>query len=83
MIAPSPDWFIGFTNICATDEDGTWVDEISAELVAYDAGTAEGEDFQYKSGDTDPREPIALLEAAPYFVPPAIVQVLSATRKAE
>ena len=83
MIAPSPDWFIGFTTVCATDEDGNWLDEISAELVAYDAGTAEGEDFQYKSGDTDPREPIALLDAAPYFVSPAVVQVLSATRKAE
>ena len=83
MIAPSPDWFIGFTNICATDEDGNWLDEISAELVACDAGTAEGEDFQYKSGDTDPREPIALLDAAPYFVSPAVVQVLTATRKAE
>ncbi len=83
MIAPSPDWFIGFTNVCATDEDGNWLDEISAELVAYDAGTAEGEDFQYKSGDTDPREPIALLDTAPYFVSPAVVQVLTATRKAE
>ena len=83
MIAPSPDWFIGFTNICATDDEGNWLPQISAELIAYDAGTAEGEDFQYKSGDTDPREPIALLDAAPYFVSPAVVQVLTATRKAE
>ena len=83
MIAPSSDWFIGFTNICATDEEGNWVDEMIADLLAYDAGTAEGEDFQHKSADTEPREPIALLDRPPYFEAPAIVQVLSATRNAE
>ena len=83
MIAPSPDWFIGFTNICATDDEGNWLPEISAELIAYDAGTAEGEDYRYKSGDTEPREPIALLDRPPYFTAPAVVQVLSATLKDE
>ena len=83
MIAPSPDWFIGFANICATDDEGNWLPEISAELIAYDAGTAEGEDFQYKSGDTEPREPIVMLDRPPYFTAPAVVQVLSATRKDE
>ena len=83
MIAPSPDWFIGFSNVCATDESGAWLAEISGELLAFDAGTAAGGDFEWKSGDTDPREPIALLEAPPYFVAPAVVQILSATRKAE
>lgn len=82
-IDPSSDWFIGFSNVCATDDEGRWMDAVSAELLAYDAGTATGEAFQEKSGDTDPREPIALLDAEPYFVAPAVVQVLSATRKEE
>ena len=85
MIAPSPDWFIGFSNACATDENDAWADELSGELLAYDAGTAEGDDFQLKAegADTDPREPIAHLDAPPFFNAPAVVQVLTATRKEE
>ena len=65
MIAPSSDWFVGFSNICATDEDGAWLSEMKGALVAYDAGTATGDDFMPKSADTEPREPIAELDVAP------------------
>ena len=84
-IAPSPDWFIGFANVCATDEEGNWRGEISADLVAYDAGTAEGDSFEDKAegADTDPRDPVTLLEAPPWFEAPAIVQVLGASLKTE
>ena len=85
MIAPTPDWFIGFTNVCATDEDGKWLDEIGAELLAYDAGTAEGDDFALKAegGDTEPRDPVSLLDQPPWFPAPSVVQVLTATRGTE
>ena len=83
MIAPSADWFIGFTNICMTDENGYWLPEISAELLAYDAGTGEGEDYEYKSGDTEPRQPISLLDRPPFFAAPAVVQVFSISLKDE
>ena len=82
-IEPSPDWFIGFENVCATDEDGKWLDMIQTQLLAYDAGTAEGEDYAAKvdGADTEPREAITLLDKPPHFVAPAIVQVLTATRQ--
>ena len=83
QIAPSSDWFVGFSNICATDEDGAWQSELTGALVAYDAGTATGEDFMEKSADTEPREPIAELDVAPYFVAPAVTMELVATRKEE
>ncbi len=84
-IEPSPDWFIGFANVCATDEDGQWLDMIETQLLAYDAGTAAGDDYVNKAegADSEPREPITLLDKPPHFVAPAIVQVLTATRKAE
>lgn len=85
MIAPTPDWFIGFSNICVTDEEGRWLDEIEAELLAYDAGTADGEDFAYKAEgeDTEPRTPVSLLDHPPWFTAPSVVQVLTVTRHAE
>ena len=83
QIAPSSDWFIGLSNACATDEDGRWLDEMGADVIAFDAGTAEGEDFMVKSADTDPREPIAVLDAPPYLAAPAVAYPLTATRKQE
>ncbi len=84
-IAPSPDWFIGFSNVCATDESGAWLDEIRADLIAYDAGTAAGDEFADKAegGDTEPRDPVSHLDRPPHFVPPAVVQVLRAARKTD
>ena len=83
MIAPSSDWFGGFSDVCATGADGRWMDEVSAEMLMYDAGTATGEEFEFKTADTEPREPVALLEAPPYFTSPALAQIIEATRKAE
>ena len=84
-IQPSPDWFIGFSNVCATDADGKWRDMVQTQLLAYDAGTADGDGYANKSegADSEPRGPITLLNKPPHFVAPAIVQVLTATRKAE
>ena len=36
-----------------------------------------------KSTDTEPREPIAELDVAPYFVAPAVTMELIATRQEE
>ena len=85
MIAPSPDWFIGFANVCATGEDGKWLPEVTAELLAYDAGTAEGQEFEYKASgeDTEPREPVVRLEVPGWFDSDSIVQIHKAIRKTE
>ncbi len=83
MIAPSADWFVGVSDGCATDGDGAWQDEMSADVIVYDAGTATGEDFRFKSADTEPREPIMVLDAPPYLPAPTVYLELSATRKTE
>lgn len=83
QIAPSSDWFIGVDSACATDEEGRWLASMSVDVIAHDAGTAEGEDFMAKSADTEPREAVAVLDAPPYLAAPAVAYPLTATRKAE
>jgi hypothetical protein len=39
MIAPSPDWFVGLSQFSLKNEAGNWLDAVSLELPAYDAGT--------------------------------------------
>ena len=56
---------------------------MSVDVIAHDAGTADGEDFMVKSIDTDPREPIAVLDAPPYLAAPAVAYPLTATRNEE
>ena len=83
MIAPSSDWFVGVSGECATDADGAWLDEMGADVIVYDAGTATGEDFMFKSADSDPREPISLLDAPPFLPEGTVYLELNATRKTE
>jgi len=58
MLAPSPDWFVGFSAV-PLFEDGEWVDRIDIDLGAYDAGTDSGLNFTSANIDTQPRLPIA------------------------
>ncbi len=88
MIAPSPDWFIGFTSVCAAEEHGDhvdWFDEVTLTSVAFDAGTAEGDDYKLKAegDDTDPREPVTLLDVPPFSPPGTPVSLIVATRAEE
>lgn len=66
MIAPSPDWFIGFSNVCLVDENGEWLEDVELEAVAYDAGTAAGMEYALKAEGADTMEPITLLDVAPF-----------------
>lgn len=66
MLAPSPDWFTGVSNMSLLDDaSGDWRDEIVVELHAYDAGTDSGRSYQDPDRDTQPREPIARIEGPP------------------
>lgn len=60
MIAPSPDWFLGVHDLDLV-QDERWVDSITVELSAYDAGTDSGLAFTSGNLDTNPAEPISLL----------------------
>ncbi len=70
MIAPSPDWFVGVRDLDLRDEDGEegWADEITVTLFAYDAGTDSGPNYTSSNQDTNPQEPVFLIEESPFVV---------------
>ena len=64
MIAPSPDWFVGVSNLSLLD-NGDWADELVIDLDPYDAGTDSGASYESRDRDTSPREPIARITVPP------------------
>jgi hypothetical protein len=72
MVAPSPDWFIGLNSLDFAP-DGEWVERITVDLYAWDAGTDSGTNFGSPNEDTDPQEPISTLAGVfPFFDLPPI-----------
>ena len=67
MLAPSPDWFVG-TDGLLLFENGAWRQEVVVDLHVYDAGTDSGPGYTSPDADTQPREPIARIEAPPFVV---------------
>lgn len=59
MIAPSPDWFVGVSNLSLLDEEGQWVANQVVTLYPYDSGTDSGPDYTSPNNDTQPAEAIA------------------------
>jgi hypothetical protein len=66
MIAPSPDWFVGVDSLNLF-EDGSFVDEKTMVLYAYDAGTDSGTTYTSPNDPTDPPVPIFKIEGYPFF----------------
>ncbi|MEM7308404.1 MAG: spondin domain-containing protein [Planctomycetota bacterium] len=66
MIAPSPDWFVGVHGL-ELFQNGSWVDQITVDLFAYDAGTDSGLSFTSGNQNTFPQEPISLMTSGPFF----------------
>lgn len=66
MIAPSPDWFAGVSRLDLRDGDG-FVDSLSVDLFAYDAGTEDGSGFSGDNPDTDPQGMIAMVDQMALF----------------
>lgn len=64
MIAPSPDWFVGVHDI-RLFEQGDWMESLSITLFAYDAGTDSGVSYGSGNADTNPKDPIQLIEGYP------------------
>lgn len=60
MIAPSPDWFIGVSNINLYKNEN-WVNDTIIPLFVHDAGTEEGDVFGYNNPSTSPQQSIKLL----------------------
>ena len=88
QIAPSPDWFVGWSTACATDEAGRWLDTVTTQMIAFDAGTADGGSFEPKKpgADTEPRFVVSRLDLRELLgidAFPAVFQRITATRKTE
>lgn len=67
MVAPSPDWFVGVRALSLLDA-GQWVDGLTVDLYAYDAGTDSGTSYGSENADTDPAETISELDTEPFLV---------------
>ncbi len=65
MIAPSPDWFIGVHDLDLKPQ-GMWVDNMTIDLLPYDAGTQDGNNFTPPGADTNPRTPIQRITTSPF-----------------
>jgi hypothetical protein len=57
MLAPSPDWFVGFD--LATFVDNQWIGSVTMPLGNYDAGTDSGSGFTSGNADTNPAQNIS------------------------
>ncbi len=68
MIAPSPDWFVGTESLDLRDDAGGWQSEVVVPMFAWDAGTDSGTGYTSGNADTNPREPIAPIQRAPFVV---------------
>ena len=67
MIAPSPDWFVGVNRVDLRDGAGGYVDSMTIDLFAYDAGTENGTMFSTDNPDTVPQGTISMVDQAAYF----------------
>ncbi|HXV86428.1 MAG TPA: spondin domain-containing protein, partial [Gemmatimonadales bacterium] len=82
MIAPSPDWFTGVSNLNLV-ENGGWVPSKSLTLYAYDSGGDDGTTYKADDQDTDPKKPTSRAMTR-HFVAggaPVPVATLTLTRK--
>lgn len=74
MIAPSPDWFVGIRDQSLLQENEDWLESLTIDLVAYDAGTEEGDSFSLNNSATTPQEVVFRIETTddefdPSFLP--------------
>ncbi len=56
MIAPSPDWFTGASDVNLAD-NGAWITRRTVTLYAYDSGGDDGTTYKAKDKDTNPKKP--------------------------
>ena len=66
MIAPSPDWFMGIHDFNLLQDDH-WITDTTLKIYVYDAGTKQGNAFDYNFPATVPRESIILIGPASVF----------------
>ena len=73
MIAPSPDWIVGFSSIPLFSQENGFVQTKEINLYAIDAGTEEGDrpgNFSINNRPTDPQKTIRALRKIQGFTKP-------------
>lgn len=60
MLAPSPDWFV--TESINLFKDNQWIEKIEIDLITYDAGGDDGENFTSADQDSSPKETIKVFD---------------------
>ena len=60
MIAPSPDWFMGLHDLNLF-EGNKWANDLTVQIMLYDAGTEDGDVFGYNNPATVPQQNISFL----------------------
>ena len=68
MIAPSPDWFTGVSNV-PLKQDGKWISTVTLPLLVWDAGTDFGTTYQADDANAQPRQ-VVRINASPHFAGP-------------
>ena len=62
MIFPSPDWFLGISNVdMCNPMTGEWRESLQRDLFPYDSGTDDGTSFESPNAKSDPRKNIFLI----------------------
>ena len=56
MIAPSPDWFAGLTNVDLR-ENGAWTKTRTIDIYAWDSGGDDGDTYLAPDKDNNPKKP--------------------------
>lgn len=67
MIAPSPDWFTGATDI-ELYSNGKWADTKTVVFYAWDAGTDDGVTYSANDRDAKPKKSIAINDSSHFIV---------------
>ena len=71
MVAPSPDWFVGVSDISLRDESG-WIENLTVNLIPWDAGTEDGNTFSLSNPPTSPQSIITTPPDSPFIGSPVI-----------
>ena len=71
MVAPSPDWFVGVSDLSLRDESG-WIESLTIDLMPWDAGTEDGNTFTLSNPPTNPQSIIAIPPDSPFIGSPVI-----------
>jgi Spondin_N len=74
MVAPSPDWFVGVSDLSLRDESG-WIEYLSVDLIPWDAGTEDGNTFTLSNPATNPPSIIAIPPDSPFIGSPVIANL--------